>query len=180
MRYSVLLRGINVGGKNKVVMAELRDLVAGLGFTKVETYINSGNLFFDSQEDKPVIADLISQLFAEHYPFITSFALLSQPAYEDDLSKIPDWWFQESARKDILFYTNQVNRDHVAQRLSHMTLTDNEAVHLGQAAAYWVKWDEEDYLKTSYHKQLLKEPFYKQVTIRNGRTFDKIGEFLKH
>lgn len=41
-----LLRGINVGGNHKVPMADLRELVEGLGHTEVKTYINSGNLVF--------------------------------------------------------------------------------------------------------------------------------------
>jgi uncharacterized protein (DUF1697 family) len=41
-----LLRGINVGGKNKVAMADLRAVVAELGHTGVSTYINSGNALF--------------------------------------------------------------------------------------------------------------------------------------
>ncbi|PZF82091.1 DUF1697 domain-containing protein [Jiangella anatolica] len=41
-----LLRGINVGGRNKVAMADLRALVEGLGHTGVRTYINSGNVVF--------------------------------------------------------------------------------------------------------------------------------------
>ncbi len=52
MRYVLLLRGINVGGRNKIVMAELRQAVADLGYDKVETYINSGNLFFDSTKNR--------------------------------------------------------------------------------------------------------------------------------
>ena len=47
-RYALLVRGINVGGKNKVVMAQLRQELAELGLENVETYINSGNIFFDS------------------------------------------------------------------------------------------------------------------------------------
>jgi uncharacterized protein (DUF1697 family) len=46
--YLVLLRGINVGGKNKVPMAGLRTLLEGLGFKNVSTYIASGNVFLDS------------------------------------------------------------------------------------------------------------------------------------
>jgi uncharacterized protein (DUF1697 family) len=41
-----LLRGINVGGKNKVAMADLRELVSGLGHHDVSTYIQSGNVLF--------------------------------------------------------------------------------------------------------------------------------------
>jgi uncharacterized protein (DUF1697 family) len=46
-----LLRGINLGGKNKVAMADLRALVAGLGHTDVSTYIQSGNVLFTAPAD---------------------------------------------------------------------------------------------------------------------------------
>jgi uncharacterized protein (DUF1697 family) len=45
-----LLRGINVGGKNKVAMADLRELVGALGHTDVSTYIQSGNVLFTAPE----------------------------------------------------------------------------------------------------------------------------------
>lgn len=46
MRWIGLLRGVNVGGRTRVPMAELRTLAAGLGWREVETYIQSGNLVF--------------------------------------------------------------------------------------------------------------------------------------
>ncbi|HVT68979.1 MAG TPA: DUF1697 domain-containing protein [Trebonia sp.] len=46
-----LLRGINLGGRNKVAMADLRTLVAGLGHTGVSTYIQSGNVLFTAPPD---------------------------------------------------------------------------------------------------------------------------------
>ncbi len=45
-----LLRGINVGGNNKVAMADMREVVASLGHTDVVTYIQSGNVVFSAQE----------------------------------------------------------------------------------------------------------------------------------
>jgi uncharacterized protein (DUF1697 family) len=47
-RYLALLRGINVGGKNKVPMAPLRELLEELGYSKVSTYIASGNVMLNS------------------------------------------------------------------------------------------------------------------------------------
>ena len=49
--YVALLRGINVGGKNKLAMAELKSLFASLGFEDVVTYIQSGNVVFRSASD---------------------------------------------------------------------------------------------------------------------------------
>ncbi len=63
-RYVVLLRGINVGGKNKVPMAPLRDLLTGLGYADVATYIASGNVVLAS--DKP--ADEIKRQIEAELP----------------------------------------------------------------------------------------------------------------
>lgn len=47
-RYAVFLRAINVGGRNKVPMAALRDMVEALGYSDVATYLQSGNLIVDA------------------------------------------------------------------------------------------------------------------------------------
>ena len=49
--YVALVRGVNVGGRNKVSMSALRDLVESLGHTDVATYIQSGNVVFTSKKD---------------------------------------------------------------------------------------------------------------------------------
>lgn len=177
MKYAVLLRGINVGGKNKVVMSELRDLVRQLGYEQVETYINSGNLFFETEASYQQIHDKISQLFVQHYPFIHSFSLFNKADYEADFADLPAWWDENLARKDVLFYTDQVDKADVQRRILALPLRD-EVVHFGQLGVYWGKHEEKEYLKTAYHKHLLKEPFYKLVTIRNGKTFAKLGDYL--
>ena len=48
-KYLVLLRGVNVGGKNKVPMAPLRELLEELGYSSVSTYIASGNVILSSR-----------------------------------------------------------------------------------------------------------------------------------
>lgn len=55
MKYIALLRGINVGGKNKVPMAELKQVFAALNFQNISTYINSGNVIFDT-----AVTDILS------------------------------------------------------------------------------------------------------------------------
>lgn len=61
-----LLRGINVGGRNRVAMADLRELVTSLGHTDVTTYIQSGNVVFTSTEaDTGVLAAALERAIAE-------------------------------------------------------------------------------------------------------------------
>ncbi len=69
MKYVAFLRGINVGGKNKVKMETLREVFSLLGFENVKTYINSGNVIFENIEtsDKklaPKIESAIEKEFA--------------------------------------------------------------------------------------------------------------------
>ena len=177
-RYALLVRGINVGGKNKVVMAELRQELTELGLEKVETYINSGNIFFTSKVPKVTLVEILKAFFEVHYPFIQSFSLLSQEDYEAELENLPDWWIKDLARKDVLFYTEGLDVDQVIEKVDSLVLED-EVVHFGKLGIFWGKYSEESYYETAYHKYLLKMPFYRQITIRNAKTFDKIGQMLK-
>jgi uncharacterized protein (DUF1697 family) len=73
MRYVALLRGINVGGNNKVPMAALRELLAERGFTGVESYIASGNVLLTSELSDPAevatrFEELLQEGFGVRYP----------------------------------------------------------------------------------------------------------------
>ena len=178
-RYALLVRGINVGGKNKVVMAQLRQELTELGLGKVETYINSGNIFFTSTGSKSQLIEKLEAFFGTRYPFIQSFSLLSQEDYEAELKNLPDWWTKDLARKDVLFYTEGLDVAQVIEKVESLELKD-EVVHFGKLGIFWGKYSEESYYETAYHKYLLKMPFYRQITIRNAKTFDKIGQLLKN
>ena len=179
IRYALLVRGINVGGKNKVVMAQLRQELTELGLENVETYINSGNIFFNSIVPRTKLIENLQAFFERRYPFIQSFSLLSLEDYEKELRNLPDWWNHEMARKDVLFYTEGLHVETVVEKVKTLQLLD-EVLHFGKHGIFWGKLSEETYAKTAYHKQLLKLPFYRKITIRNANTFDKIGQFFKH
>ena len=179
MEYVALLRGINVGGNNKVVMSELREQVAAGGFGHVRTYINSGNLIFEAEDDASHedVAQRVEDLLASRYDFPIREALLTAQDYLEELHNLPDWWHGKVARRDAIFYTRGLDRHHVRERIEAMELGD-EAVHFGEHAVFWGKFDEKSFLKTAYHKRLLREDFYSQVTIRSGSTVEKIAALL--
>ena len=174
MEYVVLLRGINVGGNNKVVMSELREQIEAAGFGHVRTYINSGNLLFEAEAPREDVAQAVEDILARRYDFPIRLALLTAQDYLAQLDELPDWWHGEVARRDALFYTRGLDRDLVRERIEAMELGD-EAVHFGEHAVFWGKFDEKSFLKTAYHKRLLREDFYRQVTIRSGSTVEKIA-----
>ena len=178
MEYVALLRGINVGGNNKVVMSELREQIEAAGFGHVRTYINSGNLLFEAEAPREDVAQRVEDLLASRYDFPIRLALLTGQDYLAQLDELPDWWHGEVARRDALFYTRGLDRDLVRERIEAMELGD-EAVHFGEHAVFWGKFDEKSFLKTAYHKRLLREDFYRQVTIRSGSTVEKIASMIR-
>ena len=176
MRYILLLRGINVGGKNKVSMNDLKASLEDLGYQNVVTYINSGNVIFDTDDDPTTIKDNIAIVLG-HFPFTIKHVILTKDEYLDEVSGLPEWWHQPLARKDVLFYTDDVDSEYIKERIGQMPLHD-EIVHFGKKAVFWGKYNEKEFLRTSYHKLLMKEKFYPLITIRNGRTFDMLGKML--
>lgn len=62
--YVALLRGINVGGKNKIKMTELRSALENIGLSRVKTYIQSGNVLFESSDAEATVRQRIEQEIA--------------------------------------------------------------------------------------------------------------------
>ena len=176
MRYVLLLRGINVGGKNKVSMNDLKMNIGELGYQNVVTYINSGNVIFDTDDNietvKIKIAEMLKNVF-----FPIQYVIITREEYLEEVSNLPEWWNETLARRDVLFYSDEVDYEKLKTRINEMPLHD-EIVHFGRKAVFWGKYTEKEYLRTSYHKLLMKEKFYPMLTIRNERTFKKLGEML--
>lgn len=99
MVYVLLLRGINVGGKNKVIMSELKKKLLDEGFEKVDSYINSGNLFFSSALSPENCISKIAQLLDRNYDFSIPFAVISREEYLEERAALPDWWQEDLARR---------------------------------------------------------------------------------
>ncbi|WP_353079651.1 DUF1697 domain-containing protein [Flavobacterium sp.] len=75
IKYLALLRGINVSGHNMIKMDALKKMLENMGFQNVETYIQSGNIFFDSEEENAAsvgfkIKQEISKVFGYDVPVI--------------------------------------------------------------------------------------------------------------
>lgn len=80
MRYILLLRGINVGGKNKVSMKDLTASLEDLGYQHVVTYINSGNAIFDTDDDLTTVKENIAVMLGR-FPFTIKHVILTKDEY---------------------------------------------------------------------------------------------------
>jgi len=85
VRYVVLLRGINVGGKNKIKMIELKNMFESISFKNVKTYIQSGNVIFDYDFiDYIKLANQIEKKISENF----GFSVKAVVRREDEFRKI--------------------------------------------------------------------------------------------
>ncbi len=107
--FAALLRGINVGGKNKIPMAELKSLFSSLGFRDVATYIQSGNVVFRSPAgDAHDIAAGIEQRIAEVFG-VSVTVLLRTPAELGEIADSSPFLGDESdlAKLHVVFLDGQ-------------------------------------------------------------------------
>jgi uncharacterized protein (DUF1697 family) len=66
-RWIALLRGVNVGGGNKIAMPALRVSCEGCGFERVITYIQSGNIVFDAKGDEASVTATLRRLLTDEH-----------------------------------------------------------------------------------------------------------------
>ena len=107
MRYVALLRGINVTGKNMIKMETLRETVAALGFKDVKSYINSGNLAFETAKtDGGKLAKKIHDAIEKEFGFDISVMVRSMAEIEEIVAWNP-FAGQFESHKDVhVFFLN--------------------------------------------------------------------------
>ena len=172
MKYLTLLRGINVGGNNKVPMAELKSIFSNAGYSNVHTYINSGNLFVSSDLDTLQVAAETEKLLKINYQFPIDFRVLSQDEFMTDVQEAPDWWGKDpELRHNALFKLKSYEDQWDDWLLSK--LSDFEQVDIHQNIIFWTSTLKKNYSKSFYSK-ILGTPFYKQTSARNFNTTTKL------
>ena len=72
MKYIVLLRGINISGKNKIAMSELKNSLESNNYSDVITYLNSGNVILTSDNNKEYIVDDIKTLIKKNFKSVSN------------------------------------------------------------------------------------------------------------
>ena len=88
--FIALFRGLNVGGHNQLPMQELTMTLENLGLQNIKTYIQSGNVVFDSEEtSKPVLKEKICQVIQQKYGFSPLVMLLSPDELEKAITSNP-------------------------------------------------------------------------------------------
>ena len=179
MQFIILLRGVNVGGKNRVPMSVLKQYLIDTGFTNVRSHINSGNLIVDSAEGtEQDILVKCQNILASYFAFPVDIVIISGKKYQMELAGIPTWWGEDADYKhNALFLLPSANKKEIVELLSAIDTT-YEKVYIGKHAIFWSSAFKNNYSKT-YYSKLAHQSFYKKVTVRNRNTTLKLLNYLE-
>jgi uncharacterized protein (DUF1697 family) len=176
MRYVALLRGINVGGKTLIKMADLKTCVEELGLDDVSTYIASGNLLFQSSERSAAnLEKKIERALEQRFQLPVKVVVLNRAAYARIVKAIPKSWVGDaSLRANVAF----VRRGTAAKEVVRELEPDGaiEEVKAIDGAILWAT--KRDALNRSVMRKLIGGVAYKELTVRNLNTTLKLGELL--
>mgnify|MGYP000878034581 CR=1 FL=1 len=166
----MLLRGVNVGGKRRLLMADVRQLFANKGHSEAETIVATGVIVYDDPKETLQL----------ELPAGIETLIVDEQVIRAALDNLPDWWRQDDGwRHNAIFLLDNVPAEKVLQHVGKLN-TEYEAVFMTQNIIFWSSSfaDRKGYFKSEYSK-LMKNPYYRQMTIRNGNTLEKILDKAK-
>ncbi len=172
--YLAFLRGINVGGNSLVKMAELKASLEKAGLMEVKTYIQSGNVLFESDKDKKALAKLIAVVIEKDFKAKTNVAVFTKAEWQKVIKDAPKWWGQDKTFKhNILIMTEAHKNEEIYAGFGELK-PDIENLEPGKGVFYQsVSW--KDFGKAATGK-LNTKPVYKKMTVRNFNTATKLAQ----
>ena len=177
VNYIALLRGINISGKNKIAMAELKNEVEQLGYKNVRTYLNSGNVIFESDTyDKKLIKETIEKMIQEKFKFTIPVFVLTKNELEDILNHCPNWWGSDNKEiyDNLIFIIPPTTYDEVYQTLQEPN-SDFEKIQEYKNNIFW-SYQLKDYKKTNWWPKTARTSIANKITIRTANTMKKVLE----
>ncbi len=177
MVYVALLRGINVGGKNKIDMKKLKLTFEQAGMKSVVTYINSGNVIFaDDHHTTDELKSVIKQEIKDDFSLDIDVIIVSITVFSKIMEALPeDWNNDKNMKSDVLFLRADVEEKGI---LSHLTIkSDIDTVIYVPGAVLWSVY-KSNQTKSGMMK-LAASPIYKKMTIRNVNTVRKLHAIMK-
>lgn len=177
MRYVALLRGINVGKSIQVPMKKLKIIFENNGFKNVITYLNSGNVIFDSEKKKSEIEKVLEELFKIEFGKNIPTIVKTSEEMQSIKNSIPSEWMNDETQQTYIAYLFKdvafpelidelpIKRQFIDIRYIHETIIWNIKREF---------YNKSQITKIANHKS------YERMTTRNVNTARKLAELCKN
>lgn len=177
--YIILLRGINVGGKNKMPMVDLTKCLMGLGFTDVRTYIASGNVILKSEKKSVEIQTLIEKTLPKYFNIdseLIKVLVLTRNQLKSVVIQRPKGFGEEPKKyhSDVIFMMDL----NVIQALTVFNLKEGvDEVWPGKSVIYSQRLSSQR--TKSRLSRITGTTAYKHMTIRTWNTVTRLLEIVQ-
>ena len=180
MKYIALLRGINISGKNKISMPELKKLLEENNYQNVSTYLNSGNIIFECNIDnKETIMDNIHTLIKTKFLLDIPVYITTDKELETILNNSPKWW--GSSNKEIydnlIFIIPPTKYEEVYNTIGSPK-EGLEQIEEYNNCIFW-SFDLNNYRKSNWWVKTASTDIKDKITIKTANTMRKILEICQ-
>ena len=172
MKYVALLRGINVGGNNIIKMEQLKACFEAGGFQQVMTYIQSGNVIFESEdENREKLTREIEERVSQTFHYTARIVVRSYAQMQKVVSDAPDDWnTRTDLRCNIAFIKEPVTARDAFQEIApkegiDVVTTGDGVLYLSTLLSGLTK---------SALVKLVSKRIYQDMTIRNYTTTQRL------
>lgn len=177
MKYIALLRGINISGKNKVSMSILKSELENNGYLNVLTYLNSGNIIFDSNVDsKEFITKDIYKIIKNKFNIEIPIFVMTSTELEDILNNHPNWWGTNNKEvyHNLIFIIPPTKYEEVYNTIGEPK-EDIEKIKEYNNYIFW-SYNLKDYRKSNWWSKTASTNISDKITIRTANTMKKVLE----
>lgn len=168
------LRGVNISGKNRIPMPELKKELESAGFQAVTTYLNSGNIVFSSEgcDAGKRIAEIIRNRFGLDIPVY----VMTMDVLQDVLDHAPAWWNtgDKGWYDNLIFILSEDSPEDICRLLGEPS-KGLERTEIYRDVIFWT-FDRQKYQKCSWWKKTASAGIAEKLTIRTANTVIKLAE----
>jgi uncharacterized protein (DUF1697 family) len=175
MKWVALFKGINVGGYNKLPMAELRMLATDLGFDGPKTYIASGNLIFGSDMDAARIEKILGETVEKRFGFHPFIIMRSVEALSASLGANPFSDRVTEGKQLHLFFLDEPAARYDAEKLRQLAVESEDFALIGDVFYLFAP----DGIGRSKLAEKMGPYFPKRMTARNLNSVKAIIELAE-
>lgn len=175
-RKVAILRGINVGGKRKILMSDLKSLCEKMEFENVTTYIQSGNVIFESDKPNHELENALEKAIAEKFGFDVPVIIRTKEEFEKAIRSNPFFYEDSDIGQLHLTFLKEEPSQEQQQELATYNYVPDKFKHVNKEVFI--------FCEGKYHKSKLSNNFFEKklkvgATTRNWKTVLKLWELLQ-
>ena len=179
MQYISLLRGINVSGKKKIIMKDLKALYESLDFQDMLTYIQSGNVIFKSDEAETILIEKIEKAIVQQYGFDVPVQIREVSHFGNIIKACPFSMLdliEEGTRVMVTFLEKEPCKENIEKLMTYV----QEPEHLVLVGREVYLHCPNGYDKTKLNNNFIENKLKVKATTRNWKSVVKLYDLGHH